>query len=441
MGLAVKGVDEAMAKKILVMTVGMGVNADPQNSLYAPLERSMRQARPTAIWLFPSQLSERHAQHLQATLGEMPIQVAPALPVDAEEDPDLCFRYFEGRIQEILATGVKPREIVMDYTRGTKTMSAAALLAALRHGIDRFAYVSGERGENNLVLPGKERIREFSAAYITAQREMELAERLMRLQRYSAIETVLSGSERRYPETLRAAAGRVRACAAFWDAWDRLDYRAAGSLLEEARAGDAWFAPGEEAGRAISLLAAERPNEPAQCHGPTWALVFDILENARRRLAQGQYEDALLRIYRGLELMGQAELYRYGIETDGTDPEREEICRWLDYRRKEGSRIPEIVPKKRGYELSKDLVGSLLKFLKSPLARDLNNFDQNRDFQAKLRNTSLLIHGFSIKATRKTVKELEGMLTVGLPSIARKGVPDELRWIERAVRFPGGGKA
>lgn len=414
----------------------MGANADPQRSLYSPLERSMRQAKASVIWLLPSQKSEHHALHLQTELADLPIRVAPALPADAEENPDACFAYFVSQVREIIASDAKPSEIVMDYTRGTKTMSAAALMAALSNGIDRFAYVSGERGENNLVIPGKEKVREFSAAYIAAHREMELAERLMKLQRYSAIETVLSCADRRYPEELRPASRHLAACAAFWDAWDRLDYQAASSLAMAAGTGEAWFTPSEAACRAVTVLSAERPKEPSLCHFPTWALVFDVLENARRRMAQGQYEDALIRIYRGLELMGQAELYRFGITTEGADPNRDEIRRWIDYRRKEGKGIPEINPKRGGYELGKDMTGSLLKALKSPLANDLNNFDEKRDFKAKFRNTSLLIHGFSIKATRETVRELKGMLEVGLPGIARKGVPDELRWIEAAVRFP-----
>jgi hypothetical protein len=72
----------------------MGANANLQSTLYAPLERSMREAKAAAIWLFPSELSHHHAQHLQATLPDLPIHVAAPLPADAEEDPDLCFCYF-----------------------------------------------------------------------------------------------------------------------------------------------------------------------------------------------------------------------------------------------------------------------------------------------------------------------------------------------------------
>ena len=134
--------------------------------------------------------------------------------------------------------------------------------------------------------------------------------------------------------------------------------------------------------------------------------------------------------------MGQAELYRLGFETDGADSENSSIKDWIAYRRKDIRKsIPEIKPGK-GYLLSKDLVGSLLKHLRSPLANDLNNFDKDRVVQAKQRNASLLIHGFVAQATSERAVELSGMLQVGLPRIARKGVPDELRWIEAAVQFP-----
>ena len=127
-------------------------------------------------------------------------------------------------------------------------------------------------------------------------------------------------------------------------------------------------------------------------------------------------------------------MYGYGIETNGADAERPEIVKWLEYRKKEGKALPE--KKAKGYELSKTFVGSLLKHLRSPIANGLNNFDTGREFQAKYRNESLLIHGFAIRATTDRRKDIEGMLEVGLPGLARKGVPDTLRWIEGGVRFP-----
>jgi CRISPR-associated protein (TIGR02710 family) len=424
-----------MSRKVVVLTVGMGFNADPQASLYGPLERSMREQPADKIWLFPSRQSLVHAEHLRTTLADMPIVVAEPLPESAEEDPNVCYAFFQKLFDAVLADGTRPSQVELDYTRGTKTMSAAAMLAAVSRRVERFRYVSGERGENNLVKAGTEQVRVFSAASISADRELEAAKQLMALQRYSAIPTVIARWQERYPVELHAATRHLAACAEFWDAWDRLEYSEAARRFSGTQDIQDWYTPSGQAGEAIQFLGRSRHLPVAQLSLPTWALVFDLLENSRRRLAQAQFEDVLLRAYRSLELMGQAELYRYGFETDGADPENAEIKAWIAYRRKEGKSIPEIKTG-TGYELSKDWVGSLLKHLKSPLAHALNNFDTGRVVQAKQRNKSLLIHGFEAQATSERAVELSGMLEVGLPGIARRGVPDELRWIESAVRFP-----
>lgn len=424
-----------MSRKVVVLTVGMGFNADPQASLYGPLERSMREDRADKIWLFPSRQSLVHAEHLRTALADLPIVVAEALPESAEEDPAVCYSFFQTLFDAVLADGTRPSQVELDYTRGTKTMSAAAMLAAVSRRVERFRYVSGERGENNLVRAGTERVRVFSAASISADREMESAKQLMALQRYSAIPTVIARWEERYPAEFYGQARHLAACAAFWDAWDRLEYPEAARCFAATQEAQEWYTPGGRAGEAIRFLAKSRDLPVAELSLPTWALVFDLLENARRRLAQSQLEDVLLRAYRSLELMGQAELYRFGIETDGADPENAAIKAWVAYRRKEGKSIPENKPGK-GYQLSKMLVGSLLKHLRSPLANDLNKFDEDRVIKAEKRNVSLLIHGFVAQATAERVTELRGMLEVGLRGIARKGVPDELRWMEAAVQFP-----
>lgn len=423
-----------MPKKALVLTVGMGANANPEETLYTPIACSMREAAADTIWLLPSRQSLVHAQLLQERFPHLPIRVAPPLPERGEEDPNACFAFFHDLLGKVLAEGVRPEHVKLDYTRGTKTMSAAVMLAAVSWRIENFLYVSGERGDNNLVTPGTETVRHFSAAHISAYRELEQAEQLMRMQRYSAVETLMDGWRRRYPGDLQARAGHVAGCAKFWDAWDRLEYPEALRSLAEIGAGAEWFTPKELARNAIAYLARYRTGTPLELCEPTWALVFDVLENSRRRLKQGQFEDAFIRVYRSLELIGQAALYGYGIETNGADAERPEIVKWLEYRKKEGKALPE--KKAKGYELSKTFVGSLLKHLRSPIANGLNNFDTGREFQAKYRNESLLIHGFAIRATTDRRKDIEGMLEVGLPGLARKGVPDTLRWIEGGVRFP-----
>jgi len=121
-----------MAKPTLVVTVGMGDNKDLERTLYAPLERSMRAATADVIWLLSSSQSHSHAVLLCDRFPNLPIRIAQPLPAETEEDPEGCYAFFRDRLKSVLAEArTSASDVTLDYTRGTKTMSAAVLLAAV----------------------------------------------------------------------------------------------------------------------------------------------------------------------------------------------------------------------------------------------------------------------------------------------------------------------
>jgi hypothetical protein len=63
----------------------------------------------------------------------------------------------QGVIQELVREGYNPRTMVVDYTSGTKAMSAGVTIASIREGIGTLTYVSGKRGEGGRVITGTER--------------------------------------------------------------------------------------------------------------------------------------------------------------------------------------------------------------------------------------------------------------------------------------------
>jgi len=156
------------------------------------------------------------------------------------------------------------------------------------------------------------------------------------------------------------------------DLYERKEYAGAAQVLEELSAQG--FLTGEESRRITDLctflralaawdrLAYEQALElmrqsprpwPAGCATLSriwrggdldYATVEDLVGNALRRAEQGRYEDAILRLYRAVELLAQLRLrHEFGLNTEDLDlnklrayPLPEDLDQLLDQRKKEG---------------------------------------------------------------------------------------------------------
>src|SRR5437016_928967 len=95
----------------------------------APVLHVLRQHRPAHVWYFCSSGSRQVADAIQAQLDWHP--QARFIEVKRFEELGPCYRELRRKIPEIVAeTKIKPVEVLVDYTGGTKTMSAALVLAA-----------------------------------------------------------------------------------------------------------------------------------------------------------------------------------------------------------------------------------------------------------------------------------------------------------------------
>src|SRR5262249_19810031 len=116
-----------------------------------------------------------------------------------------------------------------------KAMSAALVLAAVRHGLPRLRYIyGGQRDARGMAVPGTEVVAEFRTAQVSARQRLDEAARFFRRGNFPAALDLLpvpgTAMAGYCPTDLPAQAGFVRALAQFYAAWDRFDYRAAGAV-------------------------------------------------------------------------------------------------------------------------------------------------------------------------------------------------------------------
>lgn len=305
--------------RALLLTVGTGELARLEESLLSPLRKSIAKGEWTRVVLLPSRVTEPYAALLTETLSGGRLELPPLPAAGQEQDADACFAHFNEVIARLRDGGYAAADIVVDYTRGTKAMSAALVLAAVRHDLRTLRYITGERDGNGRVIAGTEEIFETSPAIATAQKTLDLALNLTRRGNFAGALALLPAEATAaagWPEALGRIAQALRPALDFYAAWDRLDYRSAADVrLAEAPPAADWqpLWPTNAMMAWVAGLAAEaaRTDHPAMA-ARLRRLAPDLLANGERRIRDRHYEDAMLRGYRVLELIGQLRLFDRG---------------------------------------------------------------------------------------------------------------------------------
>ena len=394
--------------RTLVMTVGTGNRDRLDDTLYTPLLKSVADGDWKTIVLLPSQETLLYAEELRVRIAHgtpgIEVSIRP-LPVGHENNADRAYAHFDRVLTKVLQNN-PPENVEADFTRGTKAMSAALVLAATRRTIPRLRYIEGVRDRRGMVEPGSEQVRGIRTTTVDGHRRLDLARALFARGDFAAVAHVLPDPlgplAELYPNDFVHTASAVRSAARFYAAWDRLDHAAAAAATVDAAAppSDDWrrFWPTPEARAWVGVLA---PEPERTNHGAMAArlrrLAVDLLANGERRVRQGQNEDALVRAYRLLELLGQARLFDYGLDSANLDPDHDAV---VAVRREAERKKRKPFSEGPGGTLlaSRFQVGRLLRHCGDRLAKSLLRFDEETLLKPTLRNNSVLVHGFAARA-------------------------------------------
>lgn len=203
-----------------------------------PLVASLRHYRPQAIIFFASTESQGFVEEVLAAL---PADFRPkrqdVLITNDAEDLEANYRAVIENVPRMLVNWhLEPKDLLVDFTGGTKAMSAAVVLALAPRGA-AFTYVGGgvggrERGGVGVVVDGKEKVlRQPNPWNAIAAEQIALSMRLLRLGRYQDAADRLPGGGTGGSALLAAA---LRQALAGLAQWDRQMYAAAKESLEKA---------------------------------------------------------------------------------------------------------------------------------------------------------------------------------------------------------------
>ena len=360
-------------KRALFMTVGTGVGLDKEKkvkNLAHGLLTSIEHYNPDIIVFFGSEESKETIESLKAQYHDKKGRDLRNYEFVRLDDIDDFYECYV-KMEEEIKRKEGDYEIIIDYTSGTKTMTTSAAICAMLYQ-KKLSLIEGKRGKDGIVMRGTEAPKEQSLFAAYDKFLLDKAKEAFNSYRFGEamgyIDKIVALEEK---ETYRKI---VQA----YDLWDKFEHASAYEILREIRRE---FRANKEFLAKLIKAGREKPSP---------YIIVDILNNAKRRIEEGKYDDAVARLYRTVELIAQYILReKYDIDSSNVDiwhlqalGMEGKIREKYEGLRDEKGKIK--LSLKRDYELLKDLGDEMGKrFFEDNLMQEL----------LSKRNNSILAHG------------------------------------------------
>lgn len=398
--------------KTLFVTVGTGVNPNSEEvaakNLAKGIYSSIQKIYPDYIVFFCSDLSTRTIDYItelfEADDDEfIEGQDYEIVVLDQIDNFNSCFEAFELKIWELDLLAEEKHEIIMDYTSGTKTMSAAMACCGMFYSKDLIT-ISGDR-RNGVVSSGTESI-QYQNLYKVYDKFA-----LMRVRNYFNANRFYTASEileNVVDESINTE--NMMNLVKGYFLWDNMEFEEAyehlrkldlnGFELSEIK-DDLKFNL-----KALGAIVRSPHENLKNCY-----ILASLINNSIRRAEEYKYDDAIARLYRAFELIAQIRLSSYRLNSSDIDTDillennvSQEFIDGLEKTRDEGKiRIGLI----KDFELLDALDDDLGKYFAENRNR-INNL-------TKKRNNSILAHGLE-SLDKEDFEEFEEVVE----SLARK---------------------
>lgn len=289
--------------KVLVISVGTGTQAarSAVSGLAEALAFSIRHHNPDVTVFVASRESEKTT--LPLIIEKANLQKYDVITL---EDPDNIQSIYEVLQPKISQLRKEAETLVVDYTSGTKAMTAALAILASIYEANILSYITGKR-KDGIVQPKTEQIQAIRPYFISAEHKIKTAIRFFNQAQYRTASEILRETMKIKDPKIMERAKLTLSLAEAYDLWDKFQHEKAFKKLKKIRMRE--LSQNKQfLGELISRLQ--------QNHEPEPYLIADLINNARRRAQkESKYDDAVARLYRTIEFIAQYRLKnKYNID-------------------------------------------------------------------------------------------------------------------------------
>ena len=397
--------------KVLFLIVGMGNKKDPEypESYLRLLRKAVDSTDAGNIVLLPSGSSKENAERIKTEYESSRTVFVQDLPERSMEfDADACYEFFESLFRSRFREGFSAENFIIDFTHGTKAMSAALYAIGMRYRVSDFHYIRRNNDKDGNLIDG-ETVKNFDASYARGLSVLDQCKTLFKAWQFSAATALLSIEKPK--KTLKQTFEHVKMLADFYSAWDRLDYKTAAENCPVFEMPLFGFATSSAVQNWIKTLAKPivEPDEKNFEVLPQSVLnenaetalnmMLDLYANGLRRLEAGQYEDAGIRAYRIAEMMGQYYLFKAGYISNHMSSSDSTVHAFAENIHLRKNEKADIYP-----PFGRKQVIEFLDYIKHPKVEYLRSIDTKI---ADIRNNSILIHGYASRV--KDIQDLKNI--------------------------------
>lgn len=305
---------------ILFMIVGTGINSDSSDEgfrlLAQKLFSTITKIYPNHVVFFASEESRETIGYIENLFkndndefieGE-DYQIVPLYAID---DFNTCFEAFESKIWEFDMDITKEYQIIMDYTSGTKTMSAAMACCGMFYNKDLIS-VSGDRSRGQ-VSAGTEIINYQNLYKIYDRFAIMRARNNFNANRFMPCIDILN-----YIVDLSIhKESFLNLCKSYY-CWDTMDFEKAYDYLTKVNINNMEFLEVKVKLKknlnALGIMVNSKSANLKNCY-----ILASLINNSKRKAAEYKYDDAIARLYRSFELIAQIRLSKYNLLSSDID--------------------------------------------------------------------------------------------------------------------------
>lgn len=387
----------------LFMIVGTGINSSDENGarlLAQKMYSTITKIYPNQVIFFASEKSKNTIKYIEELFKQnndefIPDEDYQIVPLEAIDDFNTCFEVFESKIWELDADITREYKIIMDYTSGTKTMSAAMACCGMFYS-KALISVGGDRSTGE-VSSGTEIINYQNLYKIYDRISIARVRRLFNSHNFmQCIELLEKIVDLRFNKETY-----LNICRSYYS-WDNMDFENAYEYLTKADLSLVEIIEIREKLKknlkALGIIINSRSLNLKNCY-----ILASLINNAMRKADEYKYDDAIARLYRSFELIAQVQLSKYDVISSDVDisllSEKNVSGEFIDYL-------------KKTEEDGKIRIGLVADFmLLNELGDKLGKYYMQNESKIKnitqKRNNSILAHGLESQSKEDYEQFLE----------------------------------